>query len=115
MLGQVLTRPVLIIWCHITSVYPNVFTVDARMTYRFRDNQRVDVEGQEQAVEEVVGQHIIKEFTVDDEDIVQVVQVVQVLRYQVTQLPSVPMSGTQQRQTQTLLSKEVNLLYWFVK
>lgn len=55
-----------------------------RVTYRLWDNQRVDIEGQEQAVEEVVGQNVIKEFTVDDEDIVQVVEVVKVLRYQVT-------------------------------
>lgn len=47
-----------------------------KVTHCFRDNQRVDVEGKEQAVEEVVGQHIVKKFTVDDEDVVQVVKVV---------------------------------------
>ena len=54
------------------------------MTHRLGDDQRVDVEGQEQAVEQVVGQNVIKEFTVDDEDVVQVVQVVEMLRHQVT-------------------------------
>lgn len=55
-----------------------------RVTYRLGDNQRVDIEGQEQTVEKVVGQNIIKEFTVNNEDIIQVVEVVKVLRYQVT-------------------------------
>lgn len=58
--------------------------MQVRVTHRFRDNQRVDIEGQEQAVEQVVSQNVIKEFTVDDEDVVQVVQVVEVLCYQVT-------------------------------
>ena len=58
--------------------------MQGKKTYRLRDNQRVDIEGQEQTVEEVVGQNVIKEFTVDDEDIVQVVQVVKVLCYEVT-------------------------------
>lgn len=55
-----------------------------RVTYRLGDNQRVDIEGQEQTVEKVVGQNIIKEFTVNNEDIIQIVEVVKVLRYQVT-------------------------------
>lgn len=55
-----------------------------RVTYRLWANQRVDIEGQEQAVEKVVGQNIIEEFTVNNEDIIQVVEVVKVLRYQVT-------------------------------
>lgn len=55
-----------------------------RTTYRLWGNQRVDIEGQEQTVEEVISQNIIKEFTVDDEDIIQVVEVVKVLCYQVT-------------------------------
>lgn len=58
--------------------------MQGKKTYRLRDNQRVDIEGQEQTVEEVVGQNVIKEFTVYDEDIVQVVQVVEVLCYEVT-------------------------------
>lgn len=55
-----------------------------RVTYRLRANQGVDIEGQEQAVEEVVGQYVVQEFTVNNEDIVQVVEVVQVLCHQVT-------------------------------
>lgn len=55
-----------------------------RVTYRLRTNQRVDIQGQEQTVEEVVGQNVVEEFTVDDEDVVQVVEVVQVLCHQVT-------------------------------
>lgn len=55
-----------------------------RVTYRLRANQRVDIEGQEQTVEEVVGQYVVKEFTVNNEDIVQIVEMVQVLRHQVT-------------------------------
>lgn len=55
-----------------------------RVTYRLGANQRVDIEGQEQTVEEVVSQNIIKEFTVDYEDVVQVMEMVKVLCYQVT-------------------------------
>lgn len=55
-----------------------------RATHRLRDDQRVHVEGQEQTVEEVVRQYVVKEFTVDDEDVVQVVEVVKVLCHQVT-------------------------------
>lgn len=73
--------------------------VPVKVPYRLRDDQRVDIEGQEETVEEVVGQNVVKEFTVDDENIVQVVQVVEVLGYQVTQLPPVPMSGSQRRKT----------------
>lgn len=64
----------------------NLINLDmqVRGTYHLWANQRVDIEGQEQTVEEVVGQNVIKEFTVDDEDIVEVVEVVKVLRYQVT-------------------------------
>lgn len=47
-------------------------------------NQRVHIEGQEQAVEKVIGQNIVKEFTVNNEDIIQVVQVVKVFCNQVT-------------------------------
>lgn len=57
-------------------------------------NQGVDVEGQEEAVEQVVGEHVIEKLAVDDEDVVQVVQVVQVLGNQVTQLPPVLMPAT---------------------
>lgn len=59
--------------------------------YRLGADQGVDVEGQEEAVEEVVRQDVVQEFTVYDEDVVQVVQVVQVLCDQVTQLPPVLM------------------------
>lgn len=55
-----------------------------RWTYRLRANQRVDVEGQEQAVEKVISQNIIKEFTVNDEDVIQIVEMVKVFCYQVT-------------------------------
>lgn len=55
-----------------------------RQTYRLRANQRVDIEGQEQAVEKVISQNIVKEFTVNDEDVIQVVKMVKVLCYQVT-------------------------------
>lgn len=55
-----------------------------RWTYCLRANQRVDVEGQEQAVEKVISQNVVKEFTVDDEDVVQVVEMVKVFCYQVT-------------------------------
>lgn len=65
--------------------------------YRLGANQRIDVEGQEQAVEQVVGQDVVEEFTVDDEDVVQVVQVVEVLGHQVAELPSVLVSGSRQR------------------
>ena len=58
--------------------------MQVRVTYRLGANQRVDIERQEQTIEEVVGQNVIKEFTVDDEDIVQVVEVVKVLCDQVT-------------------------------
>lgn len=57
-------------------------------------NQGVDVEGQEEAVEQVVGEHVVEKLAVDDEDVVQVVQVVQVLGNQVTQLPPVLMPAT---------------------
>lgn len=50
--------------------------MQVKVTHRLGDDQRVDVEGQEQTVEEVVGQNVIEEFAVDDEDVVQVVQVV---------------------------------------
>lgn len=60
------------------------FPGKVNVTYRLWANQRVDIEGQEQTVEEVVGQNVVKEFTVDDEDIIQVVEVVEVLGYQVT-------------------------------
>lgn len=59
--------------------------------YRLGADQGVHVEGQEEAVEEVVRQDVVQEFTVYDEDVVQVVQVVQVLCDQVTQLPPVLM------------------------
>lgn len=55
-----------------------------RWTYCLRANQRVDVEGQEQAVEKVISQNIVKEFTVYDEDVIQVVEMVKVFCYQVT-------------------------------
>ena len=55
-----------------------------RVTYRLRADQRVHIEGQEQTVEKVVCQNVIKEFTVDNENVVQVVEMVKVLRYQVT-------------------------------
>lgn len=54
-------------------------------------DQRVDVQRQEEAVQQVIGQNVIQELAVDDEDVVQVVQVIQVLRHQVTQLPPVLM------------------------
>lgn len=40
--------------------------VPVKVTYRLWANQRVDIEGQEQAVEKVVGQNIIEEFTVNN-------------------------------------------------
>lgn len=55
-------------------------------------DQRVHIEGQEEAVEQVVGQHVIKKLTVDDEDVIQIVKMVQMLSYQVTQFSSVLMS-----------------------
>lgn len=55
-------------------------------------DQREDVERQEEAVQQVIGQDVVQELAVDDEDVVQVVQVVQVLRHRVAQLPSVLMS-----------------------
>lgn len=55
-----------------------------RVTYRLWANQRVDIKGQEQAVQEVVSQNVVEEFTVDNENIIQVVEVVQMLCYQVT-------------------------------
>lgn len=61
--------------------------------YRLGADQGVHVEGQEEAVEEVVRQDVVEEFTVYNEDVVQVVQVVQVLCNQVAQLPPVFMSG----------------------
>lgn len=54
------------------------------VAYRLWGNQRVHIERQEQTVEEMVSQNIIKEFTVDDKNIIQVVEVVEVLCYQVT-------------------------------
>lgn len=60
-----------------------------QVDYRLGADQGEHVEGQEEAVEEVVRQDVVQEFTVDDEDVVQVVQVVQVLCNQVTQLPPV--------------------------
>lgn len=68
----------------LTSVDLIHVTVPVRVTYRLWANQRVDIEGQEQAVEKVVGQNIIEKFTVNNEDIIQVVEVVKVLCYQVT-------------------------------
>lgn len=41
----------------------------------------------------MVGEHVVQEFTVDDEDIVQVMEVVKVLGYQVAQLPPIPVSA----------------------
>ena len=64
-----------------------------RCTYCLRANQRVDVEGQEQAVEKVISQNIVKKFTVYDEDVIQVVEMVKMFCYQVTQFASVLVSG----------------------
>lgn len=47
----------------------------------------------------MVRQDVVQEFTVYDEDVVQVVQVVQVLCNQVTQLPSVFMPRVQGKMT----------------
>lgn len=69
------------------------------VTYHLRTDQRVDIEGQKETIEEVICQDVVQEFTVDDEDVVQVVEMIEVLCYQVTQLPSVLMPETQQRQT----------------
>lgn len=55
-------------------------------------DQRVHVEGQEQAVEQVVRQHVIEKLTVDDEDVVQIVEMVQMLGYQIAEFSSVFMS-----------------------
>lgn len=63
---------------------PQFIDMHMRVTYRLGAHQRVYIEGQEQTVEEVVCQNIVEEFTVDNEDVVQVVKVVQVFRYQVT-------------------------------
>lgn len=52
--------------------------------------QRGHIERQEEAVEQVVGEHVAEELAVDDEDVVEIMQVVQVLRHQVTQLAPVP-------------------------
>lgn len=41
----------------------------------------------------MIGQNVVQELAVDDEDVVQVVQVIQVFGYQVAQLPSVLMPG----------------------
>lgn len=65
--------------------------------YRLGADQGVHVEGQEEAVEQVVRQDVVQEFTVYDEDVVQVVQVVQVLCNQVTQLPPVFMPEAQRK------------------
>lgn len=46
-------------------------------------DQRVDIERQEEAVQQVIGQHVVQELAVDDENVVQVVQVIQVLSHQV--------------------------------
>lgn len=53
-------------------------------------DQGVDVEGQEEPVEQVVGQHVVQELTVNDQDVIEIVQVVQVLSDKVTKLPPVP-------------------------
>lgn len=66
---------------------------DGRRAHLLLADQREDVERQEEAVQQVIGQDVVQELAVDDEDVVQVVQVVQVLRHQVAQLPSVLMSG----------------------
>lgn len=55
-------------------------------------DQRVHVEGKEEAVEQVVSQHVTEKLTVDDEDVVQIVKMVQVLSYQITEFSSVFMS-----------------------
>lgn len=60
-------------------------------THLLLGDQRVCIEGQEESVEQVVGQHIIKKLTVDDKDVIQIVKVVQMLSYQVTQFSSVLM------------------------
>lgn len=52
--------------------------------------QRAHVERQEEPVEQVVGEHVVEELTVDDQDVIEIVQVVQVLGHQVTQLPPIP-------------------------
>ena len=41
----------------------------------------------------MVGQDFVEELTVDGEDVVEVVEVIQVLCHQITQPPSVPVSG----------------------
>lgn len=43
----------------------------------------------------MVGQHIIKKLTVDDEDVVQIVKVVQMLSNQIAQFSSVLMSNNE--------------------
>lgn len=52
--------------------------------------QGVHVERQEKPVEQVVGEYVIEELAVDDQDVVEIVQVVQVLSHQVTQFPPIP-------------------------
>lgn len=42
----------------------------------------------------MVGEHVVEELAVDDEDVIQVVQVVQVLGDQVTQLPPILVPAT---------------------
>lgn len=38
----------------------------------------------------MVGEHIIEELAIDDQNVIEIVQVVQVLSYQVTQFPPIP-------------------------
>ena len=64
-------------------------------SHLFLTDQGVDVEGQEEAVEQVVGKHFVEELAVYGEDVVQVMQVVQVLGNQVAQLPSVLVPATE--------------------
>ncbi|TRY86908.1 hypothetical protein DNTS_009027 [Danionella cerebrum] len=56
-------------------------------------DQREHIEGQEEAVQQVVSQHIIQKLTVDDEDVIQIVKMVKVLGNQITELSSVFMSN----------------------
>lgn len=48
----------------------------------------------------MIGQNVVQELAVDDEDVVQVVKMIQVLCHKVTQLPPVLMSAVIELKTQ---------------
>lgn len=86
-------------WYPANSVSESVFKTGSgnlwvRPPHLLLPDQGVDIEGQEESVEQVVGEHVVEELAVDDEDVIQVVQVVQVLGDQVTQLPPILVPAT---------------------